>query len=43
MKFIIKMDMNSDIMNDLDMDFSWKKEFMQNNNQEMKNNEYNKK
>lgn len=43
MKFIIKMDMNSDIMNDLDMDFSWKKDFMQNNNQEMKNNEYNKK
>lgn len=43
MKFIIKMDMNSDIMNDLDMDFSWKKDFIQNNNQEMKNNEYNKK
>lgn len=43
MKFIIKKDMNSDIMNDLDMDFSWKKDFMQNNNQEMKNNEYNKK
>lgn len=43
MKFIIKMDMNSDIMNDLDMDFSWNKDFMQNNNQEMKNNEYNKK
>lgn len=43
MKFIIKMDMNSDIMNDLDMDFSWKKDFMQNNNQEIKNNEYNKK
>lgn len=43
MKLIIKKDMNSDIMNDLDMDFSWKKDFMQNNNQEMKNNEYNKK
>lgn len=43
MKFIIKKDMNSDIMNDLDMDFSWKKDLMQNNNQEMKNNEYNKK
>lgn len=42
-KFIIKKDTNSDITNDLDMDSSWKKDSMQNNNQEMKNNEYNKK
>lgn len=42
-KFIVKTDTNSDITNDLDMDSSWKKDSMQNNNQEMKNNEYNKK
>lgn len=42
-KFIIKKDTNSDIMNDLDMDSNWKKDSIQNNNQEMKNNEYNNK
>lgn len=42
-KFIIKKDTNSDIMKDLDMDSNWKKDSIQNNNQEMKNNEYNNK